>query len=305
MLTSAVNISEGRKLDTIHEIASAAAEQGLLLDIHADRDHNRSVLTLAGEPGPLVDAILEASARAVELIDMSLHSGAHPRIGAIDVVPFVPFPTRDGPTGTQFASARDAATSCAQRLWHELGIPCFLYEMSCSKTGRDPSLPAIRREAFKDRMPDVGSTAPHPTAGAAVVGARRILVAYNVNLDIEDLPSARRIAAALRAARIGRDKGSGSVRSLALALPARGLAQVSCNLLEPEVVTVADVFDAVCAMAESMNAEVLGSELVGLVPQAALGGRIPQSLGLWTQPKLLEECVLQARRQGRPKKKLD
>jgi len=318
LLTSAVNFSEGRNLDAIHRIAQAAAKHSYLLDVHADPDHNRSVITLGGGPDTLVSGILAAAGAAVDLIHVSLHAGAHPRLGAIDVVPFVPFPTPEDPSDPDFQVAVAASVSFSEKLWMQAGIPCFLYEMSSrGAPARCLSLPQIRREAFNTLQPDVGGPEPHPTAGAAVTGARRALVAYNLNLDIGDLPAARQIAAALRKSG-GRLQGITGhqrstrrvqaagppgekeldiqfVRALAMPMATRGFAQVSCNLLKPMTVTMAHLFDAVSAMADRLGVEIINSELVGLAPKDALGGRSPQSLQLSTAPKLLEECVAATR----------
>jgi len=318
LLTSAVNFSEGCNLDTVHRIAEAAAKYCYLLDVHVDPDHNRSVITLAGAPDTLVTGILAATATAVEAIDMSLHAGAHPRLGSIDVVPFVPFPTAADPAGSHFQIAVAASVSFAKQIWTQSEVPCFLYEMSSrGAPARCLSLPQIRREAFNTLEPDVGGPEPHPTAGGAVTGARRALVAYNLNLDIGDLRAARQIAVALRSG--GRefwgitDRYGGThgvqpvgppeekelhrqfVRALAIPMATRGFAQISCNLLRPMTVTMAHLFDAVSAMADRLGVEIINSELVGLAPKDALGGRSPQSLQLITAPKILEECMAAAR----------
>lgn len=244
MLECVVNISEGRRTDEVGEIASAASWS--LLDIHSDPWHNRSVLTLAG---PSVEAAARAvAAAAVRLLDIRRHEGVHPRLGALDVVPFVPLASP--PPASTFAEAVAAREDFAAFAAWELGLPCFLYG-----TGR--SLPEIRRSAFRDLEPDVGPAAPHPTAGACCVGARPVLVAYNVCLDRDagaTIGTAGRIARSLR---------SPAVRSLAF--DAGGVPQVSCNLLDPASFGPADVYDAV-----AKEAPVLRAELVGLLPRAVL-----------------------------------
>lgn len=284
MLISPVNLSEGRRLDHIGRIAEKASPICRVLDIHADPDHNRSVMTLAGQTGPLVDGILALSAEAVRLIDITRHHGAHPRFGAIDVIPFVsPFQAsgRAEPPRT----AIEAALRCAPRIWDELQIPCFLYEFSAPRSGRVPlPLPLLRKEAFAGMLPDFGEGRPHPTAGAVAVGARFPLVAYNINLDATDVRIANQIAAELRSR-------FESVRALGLSLSSRGSVQVSCNLLSPADTTMKDVFSAVNELAEHLGTPVLESEVAGLVPRAAFGGLTPAELRFSRQPKILEECL--------------
>ena len=238
MLECVVNLSEGRDQDVLDQLASVCGAD--LLDRHCDPDHNRSVFTLIGEVAP------RALAReAVARLDLTDHAGAHPRLGVVDVVPFVPLgeASLDGAV-----AARDAFAAWAGR---ELLVPCFRY-------GPERTLPEVRRRAFVDLEPDTGPLTPHPTAGAACVGARSFLVAYNVWLAEPDLDLARRVAAAVR---------SPAVRALGLACGRR--VQVSMNLIDPFTVGPADAFDAVAA-----RAPVAGAELVGLVPAAILD-RVP------------------------------
>ncbi|MEX2553848.1 MAG: glutamate formiminotransferase, partial [Actinomycetota bacterium] len=188
LLSSAVNLSEGRRGEVIEAIAAAARESIAVLDVSADPDHNRTVLTLCGQPSPLIDGILAAAEVAAQAVDLRSHEGVHPRLGAIDVVPLTPR------RGASIAEADRAAQECARRLWSELAIPSFLYESSARRP-ESVHLPVVRREAFKTLSPDVGGPGPHPTAGAAVVGARGPLVAFNVNLATNDPAIARAIAA--------------------------------------------------------------------------------------------------------------
>ena len=153
VLSAAVNVSEGRRGEVISAIAEAAARHAPLLDTHSDPDHNRTVLTLSGPPGALVDAVLALAGKAVELIDLKRHEGVHPRLGAVDVVPFTPR------LGTSMEVAEIAAHSCAGRLWGELAVPCFLYERSAASQERS-SLPSIRRNAFRSMLPDLGGPLP-------------------------------------------------------------------------------------------------------------------------------------------------
>lgn len=240
MLECVVNVSEGRRGEVIDALAAAAGDD--LLDLHRDGDHNRAVLTMIGTAAPRAVA-----AEAVRLIDLRSHHGVHPRIGAVDVVPFVPL---GGATIDDAVAARDEFAAWAAA---ELELPCFLY-------GPERSLPDVRRGAFAEIRPDAGPPEPHPTAGAVAVGARPLLVAYNLWLADADVTAARRIAADLRSA---------AVRALGLAVGTG--VQVSCNLVAPLEVGPAEVFDAVAA-----RAAVERAELVGLVPEAVLERVVPQ-----------------------------
>jgi glutamate formiminotransferase / 5-formyltetrahydrofolate cyclo-ligase len=234
VLECVVNTSEGRDGAVLDALAGAAGAD--LLDLHSDPHHHRSVLTLAG-----VEAPRRVARVAVDRIDLHRHEGVHPRIGAVDVVPFVPL---DGSSLADAVRARDAFGAWAAA---ELGVPCFHY-------GPERSLPEVRRRAFVDLRPDAGPDEPHPTAGACAVGARTVLVAYNLWLEAPDLDLARRVAAAVRGP---------SVRALGLA--AGDAVQVSLNLVAPEVTGPGAAWDLVAALAP-----VARAELVGLVPRAVL-----------------------------------
>ncbi len=234
MLECVVNISEGRDREAIDAIARSAGAE--LLDVHTDADHHRSVLTLVGEAAPR--AVTQA---AVERLDLRRHEGAHPRIGVVDVVPFVAL---EGSSPADAVAARDAFSTWAGV---ELGVPCFRY-------GPERTLPAVRRGAFTSFAPDDGPDAPHPTAGAIAVGARPVLIAYNVWLADPDIELAKRIAAAIRGP---------SVR--ALGLQVGNEVQVSMNLIDPTVTGPGVVVDAI-----SSQAAVDRCELVGLVPRRIL-----------------------------------
>ena len=277
VLTCAANVSEGRRLDVVQPIAAAADRPpARLLDVHTDPDHNRSVLTVAGSPAALVDAILAAAAVAVETIDVGTHRGVHPRIGAVDVVPYAPLEPGAMP------AAVAAARASAARLWAELSVPSFLYE---DAAGGRP-LPEVRRRAFRDLVPDFGGPGAHPTAGAAVVGAREILVAYNIDLATADVEVAKAIAAEIRESA----GGLAHVRALGLALPSRGITQVSTNVLRPAVTPIGAVFEAVASRAASHGVRIEGSEIVGLAPRAALPPRATE-LALYRPPRVLEDAV--------------
>ena len=238
-----INVSEGRDEAVIDGLRRVAGRS--LLDLHHERRHNRAVLTLAG---PDVESAARAvTSLGVSTIDLRSHAGAHPRLGAVDVVPFVPL---EGSTMEDAIVARDRFASWAA---NELGVPCFLY-------GEARSLPDVRRNAFQSLMPDVGPAEPHPTAGAICVGARPVLIAYNVWLvPGTDVSVASEIANAVR---------SPAVRALGLDL--EGLAQVSMNLVDWRTVGPAEAYDSVARLAEEKGTRVSAAELVGLMPAAAL-----------------------------------
>lgn len=253
MLECVVNISEGRDDARIDRLAASAAD--VLLDVHRDRDHHRSVFTLAG-PDAEAEAGVRHLARAVVAeVDLTAHAGAHPRIGALDVVPFVAlegWPVTDGPVATAIG-ARDRFMSWAGS---HLALPCFGYGPAVAEESQDPSrsLPDVRRSAWVTLDPDAGPRAPHPRAGAAAVGARAVLVAYNLWLAHPDLNAARRVARCIR----GPD-----IRALGLAVGRE--VQVSCNLLHPWSTGPGQAFDAV-----AHHVPVARAELVGLVPRGVL-----------------------------------
>jgi glutamate formiminotransferase len=272
---SVPNFSEGRRVDVAKAIASAAEQHAAVLDLHIDPDHNRGVLSIAGTPDALLAAVFEATSIAVASIDLGKHQGVHPRLGAMDVIPFVPIIR---------ASMREAAAlanDCARRIATELGIPTFLYGDASADHGQ---LPRIRREAFTQRRPDYGPPEPHASAGTTVVGARPALVAYNINIDA-DMQVASEIARSIRES----DGGLRYVRALALRLESRGLSQVSTNLVRPLKTRIPDVHDAVARMAKKMGVEIVEAELVGLASRDAFGGRDPESVGLNSPQKILED----------------
>ena len=261
-LESVPNFSEGRDRSTIDALATALSEHAELLDVHSDPDHNRSVFTLVGEEDELAAALVAGVACAVERIDLRRHEGAHPRIGAADVVPLVPLEASDMPR----------AVRAAQRVGDGLaglGLPVFLYgELG---GGLGPSF--FRRggpEELQRRMdsgevePSFGPRALHPSAGGVLVGARRPLIAFNVNLR-GDVRVAREIAAVVR------ERGGGfpGVRALGLDLPSAGLVQVSMNVEDWEAAALHEIVARIESEAEARGVEVVGSELVGLMPAGA------------------------------------
>jgi glutamate formiminotransferase len=265
VLEAVPNVSEGRDAAVIEEIARAFASRATLLDVHADADHHRSVFTLVGEEEPLVESLLAGVVRALELVDLRLHDGVHPRVGAVDVVPLVPL------TVARMEAARDTAKVVAQRVAAEAGVPVFLY----GEVGAD-RLPAFFRrggpEALAARVaagelrPDEGPDHMDPRSGAVLVGARGPLVAYNLVLDTDDLAVAREIAATVR----GSSGGLPGVQALGLPLPRVGRVQVSMNVLDLERSPLHEVVERVTAEAAARGTAIAEGELVGLVPERVL-----------------------------------
>jgi len=255
MLACVVNVSEGRRRDVLDAIGDACGRS--LLDVHADPDHHRSVFTLAGPTErDAEDAARSLAHEVAERLDVSTHEGVHPRLGALDVVPFVAL---DGDT----AAAVNAARAFAEWIAEELRVPAFLYG-DADYHGR--SLPDARREAFTRRPPDYGPAEPHPRLGAVAVGARPPLVAVNCDLDRDDVTLAREIAAQVRE----RDGGLPGVRALGFELASRGRAQVSMNVTRLAVCGMERACTAVRRLAYEGGADVERVELVGLVPAAEL-----------------------------------
>ncbi|MEO6121591.1 MAG: glutamate formiminotransferase [Acidimicrobiales bacterium] len=260
MLACVVNVSEGRDRSVLAALAAAAGDA--LLDVHSDAHHHRSVFTLGGPP--VEAAVRRLVTGAVRLIDLRGHRGAHPRLGSADVVPFVPL------AATPFFRALAARDAFAAWAATALGLPCFLY-------GPDRSLPEVRRLAFGALAPDRGPTTPHPTAGAVAVGARPVLVAYNLWLAPGvGVDRARAVARSIR---------STQVRALGLDLG--GQAQVSCNLVSPTEVGPAAAYDAVAA-----QVAVDRAELVGLLPAAVLDAIPPAR---WPRLDLAADRTIEAR----------
>lgn len=251
------NFSEGRRRGVVDALAASVPPE-LLLDRTADPDHNRSVLTFAGNPGAVVSAAMEAVRTATELIDISGHAGVHPRIGAADVVPLVPV------AEITLLECAAMAQELGQCIWDELGVPVFLYE-AASRRPECARLENVRKLARSGFAPDIGQ-GRHPTAGACVVGARKFLVAWNINLATDDLSVAKGIAAKIRAS----GGGLPAVKALGFPLESRGQVQVSINLVDFEETPLHEVFLAVTALANARGVEVGGSELIGLIPAAAL-----------------------------------
>ena len=264
------NFSEGRDLAKVEKICDCfrGKEDVRLLDYSSDYDHNRSVVTVIGEPEPLRDAMVEAIGKAVELIDMTKHEGQHPRMGCVDVVPFIPI------KGTTAEDADRIAKETAKLASEKFGQPFFLYEKSASAPHRE-NLAEVRKgqfegmaEKMKDPMwkPDFGPETIHPTGGVTAIGARMPLIAYNINLDTPNLEIAQNIANCIRHVR----GGFRYCKAMGVRLEDRNIAQVSMNLTDFTHTAVYRVFETVKMEAKRYGVNVLGSEIVGLIPQQAL-----------------------------------
>ena len=289
-LESVPNFSEGRDTETIEALRSALSTHADVLDVHSDADHNRSVFTLVGDDTSLVEALVAGVACARERIDLRRHEGAHPRIGAADVVPIVALDPRDR------ERARDCALRLADRIGAEIGLPVFLYGDSAPERG-----PAFYRlggpEELQRRIdagelrPDYGPAELDERAGGVIVGARRPLIAFNVNLATDEVEIARAIAAVVR------EKGGGfpGVRALGLLLPRAGRAQVSMNVEDYEAAALHEIVERVESEAHARGVEVAGAELVGLMPAgaaAAAAGAVLRIEG-FSRSRVLEVRLLE------------
>ena len=254
------NFSEGRDPAIVDSIANAIASVPRIAVLHQtmDADHNRSVITFAGSPDRIVEAAVRGVEKAVALIDLSRHHGVHPRIGAADVVPFVPV------RGVSLADCARLAEAAGEEIWRRLRVPVYFYEAAARREDRK-RLENVRRDAAIS-APDIGGPQFHPTAGAVAVGARKFLIAWNVNLATADVSVAKAIARKIRAS----SGGFPHVKALGLMLASRNQAQVSMNLTDFEVTPMRVVFDEIQREAEACGTRVAASELIGLIPQAAL-----------------------------------
>lgn len=265
------NFSEGRDPAKVDEIVKAMSSVAgvYVLDREMDADHNRSVITLAGEPDAVGEAAILGAGKALELIDMTTHTGAHPRVGATDVVPFIPI------EGVTLEDCVALARRVGNEIWKRFRIPIFFYEAAAARPDR-VNLENVRRGQFEglreelkknhDRQPDIGEPKLHPTAGVTVVGARKFLIAYNVNLNTSDVSIANKIAKAIRFS----SGGLRYVKSMGVELKARNLAQVSINLTDFEQTPMHRVYEMVKREAARYGAMPVGSEIVGLIPKKAI-----------------------------------
>lgn len=265
------NFSEGRRHDVVDAIASAIASVAgvRVLDREMDADHNRSVITFVGDRKSVAEAAFRGATKAIELIDMNRHHGEHPRVGALDVLPFVPI------AGVTLDDCVDLARFVGKRIAEELEVPVYLYEAAATRPDRR-ALPDVRRGEYEglkteiavnpERKPDFGPSRLHATAGACIVGARPVLIAWNVNLKTTDLEVAKRIAKAIRES----DGGLPAVRAKGFALADRGLVQVSMNMVDYRRTSLVQAFEAIRALATKEGVEIAESEIIGLVPLDAL-----------------------------------
>lgn len=287
------NFSEGRDEAVVDAITRAvqATAAVALLGRTMDADHNRSVITFAGSPEAVADAAVRAVAEAVARIDLNTHRGVHPRVGAADVVPFVPL------EDVTLEQCAHIAAAAGERIWRELHVPVYLYEAAARKPDR-VRLENIRRGEFEalreqvrvlpERRPDIGGPELHPTAGACIVGARRFLVAWNVVLGTGDVAVAKRIAHAIRES----SGGFPHLKALGLELASRRLVQVSMNLTDFERTPLPIVYDEIRRLAALERVDVIEAELIGLLPRAAFEQIAGTSLRF---VNLTSDCIVEQR----------
>ena len=265
------NFSEGRDASKIEAIenAIASADGAVVLHRTSDPDHNRSVITFAGPPESVLEAAVRGAAAAAKLIDLRVHKGVHPRLGALDVLPFVPV------RGATIEDCIAIAHRAGERIWRELAIPVYFYEAAAQQPLRQRlenvrrgEFEEIRRAALVDesRRPDIGGPELHPTAGAVIVGARRFLIAFNINLQTSDLQIAKEIARAIRTS----SGGFPAVKALGMPLLSRNLVQVSMNLTDFEKTGLHTIYTEVARQAAERGVGIAGSELIGLMPRSAV-----------------------------------
>lgn len=287
------NFSEGRRPAVLEALVAAAGIPGVkVLGLSADVDHNRAVLTLVGPGEALSEAVFRTMRVAVERIDLNQHQGAHPRIGAVDVVPFVALGESSDKTAVALAHR------LGQRAAEELGLPVYFYERAALRSERR-NLADVRRgefEGLKDRLqgdpPDVGRAEPHPTAGAVAIGARRPLIAFNVHLGTDDIHVARSIARAVR----GASGGLSGVKALGFRLASRGLVQVSMNLVNYRTTPLPRALELVRQEARRLGVSVVSTELVGFMPMDAVVDVMQYYLQQpqFERSSILEEAIFNA-----------
>jgi glutamate formiminotransferase len=296
------NFSEGRRTEVLDQIVGAikSVPGAVLLDRESDPNHNRSVVTFVAAPDRVVDAAIAAAKKAAELIDLNVHIGEHPRMGATDVIPFVPI------SGITMDDCVALARVCGERMWSELGIPVYLYEKAATRPERE-NLATVRKGQFEGirddiatneaRHPDFGEARVHPTAGITAVGARPPLIAYNVNLATSDLDVANKIARAVR----HQSGGLRYVKALGFDLKDRGIVQVSMNMVNYEGTPLFRAFDMIKREAERYGVAIVGSQIVGLVPQRALNQVADFYLRLenFSDDQILEHRLAEAMEEGK------
>ena len=270
IIESVPNISEGRRKEVVEEIVNVLrGRDGVkVLNYSMDPDHNRSVITIAGEPEKVLDALFDFTKKSVELIDLRVHKGEHPRIGAVDVIPLVPI------KGITKKELNEYAKKLGERIWRELKVPIYFYAYSATKPERE-KLPNIRKGEFeglsekmknKEWYPDIGDNVPHETAGATVIGVRDFLIAFNINLNTPDVEIAKKIAKSIR-------ESSGGLRYIqakGFYIEEKNCAQVSMNILNFKKAPIYRVYEIVKMEAERYGTSVKESELIGLAPLKAI-----------------------------------
>jgi glutamate formiminotransferase len=254
------NFSEGRDVAKMRAIVDAitSAPGVLLLGWESDIDHNRSVVTFAGEPDAVLEGALRGAGKAAELIDLNRHEGVHPRVGAADVIPFVPL------AGATLADCVKIANRAGEELWRRFGVPVYFYESAARSERRRP-LQNVRRQGFDGAPPDIGNIASHPTAGASVVGARGFLIAYNVVLETADIEIAKAIARKVRES----SGGFRFVKAMGVYLPSRQRAQVSMNLTNFAETPLDLVYQTIVEVSARLGTAIQSSQLVGFIPRRA------------------------------------
>lgn len=289
------NFSEGKDADKVEKIADAfRGREGVkLLDYQRDANHNRSVITVIGEPGPLKEAVITAVGAAVALIDMRVHRGQHPRMGAVDVIPFIPL------RNTTMEEAVELSRDVAQAIYEAHRLPVFLYEASTADPARK-NLADIRKGQFEgmpeklilpEWKPDFGERTIHPTAGVVAVGARMPLVAFNINIGTDNIEIARAIAGRVR--HIG--GGLRYCKAIGIALKERGITQVSMNMTDYTRTPLYQAFELVKTEAKRYGVNVVGSEIIGLVPLGAIADTAAYYMGIedFTTEKILEARIME------------
>ena len=277
------NFSEGSDLALVDDIVSAI-KTAKILDVHSDADHNRSVVTILGEPAAVSQAAFDLTQRAMQLLDIREHKGEHPFIGVVDVVPFVPV------AGCSMLGVCKLAHDFGKKLSEELALPVYFYGEAAKKKNRK-ELPDVRRGGYAsleqeidkpERKPDLGSNL-HPTAGAVAVGVRDFLIAYNINLNTRDLDIAKSIAKNIRE----KSGGLKGVRALGIDLMSKGITQVSINLTDHRMTSLKKVFDEVVKWAKEYKVDLVNSEIVGMLPKDAVFSGMNDYLKLNVVPKTL------------------
>src|SRR6185295_3995221 len=278
------NFSVGRDSSVVCAIADAIAQTPsvLLLGSESDTDHNRSVITFAGPADAVIEGAVRGAGKAAELIDLSTHVGVHPRVGAADVIPFIPL------DGASIEEAAAASHRAGEEIWRRYGVPVYFYEQSARSPQRR-RLEKVRKREFDGAPPDIGNIAAHPTAGASMVGARGFLIAYNVLLKTRDAAVAQTIARQIRES----SGGFRYVKAMGLYLPSRDCAQVSMNLTNFEKTPLHLVYVMIAAVAQELGTEAACGEIIGFIPRRAyeMAPEFFQKAENFTESRILENRI--------------